>query len=117
MNQQGRNCGSREGVEALEAKMLMLQAITHFIGSPVAVGIGNASLASKFASLVWVLRLHQRSWALLSKFCRKMVSMTTDWGMESQLVHVPPISEPSLWPWWHSSCIDERDVAQEIPMI
>lgn len=31
-----------------------------------------------------------------------------------QLVHVPPISGPSSCPWWHSSFIHERDVAQEI---
>ena len=71
-----------EELAAKDAESTMRNSVKHLIHIPVVLGQSNTGLASKFAAIIWAIRVSTQCWADVSGICKQVFSWTTDMGTE-----------------------------------
>ena len=66
----------------------MMDAMWHHILIPVSMGNGNADLGHKFVCIAHKFRITLASWESVSRLCRAIISVTSDYGVEHQIGNV-----------------------------
>ena len=94
--------------------------VWHHVLVPLALGLGATSLHQKIVLILHGLRLEATSWSMVRRLLARMVSITTDFGVESGLQQAPPLDPNDLLPHWSEATqTDENalvdDVAEGAP--
>ena len=80
----------QQGGNRAEATARMQGLVFHHAMVPVALGLGETSTAQKFTALLHALRLEAEDWRMVGRLAKRIVSFTTDYGVEAGLQSVPP---------------------------
>ena len=104
--------------DALEKLVTLIQRRSGF---PTTVGSGRAGAGSKLACMLHSLRMETPSWVSAVQAANQTISLTTDWGTESNFTALQPVSLTKLFPWLH----DEQQaftfvsdtVAPQVPLV
>ena len=113
--------GSEEDVDSeivasiAERSQELQRLMWHHVLIPVALGVGFQGVHQQFVALLHALRVEADCWELVQSFCKSVVGMTTDFGVESYLQQVPRVDANELFYHWREGTELIDDVPEALP--